>query len=161
MQTDELIDLFDIPFAFRGQPTPLQPQLRIIWGLSILVLILSICSRSNRSSIPRLHVLNWALRSSQNRERLISLLEDNSSPLGILVRYEPGFNRAIEYAIAESIVEPMGSSQNLRIQLLEKGKQFAQEISDLSDCLEEEKIFLRERGAAVNETFVKNLLRHR
>lgn len=159
MQTSELFELFNIPFSFHSQPTPIQPQLRVVWGLSILVLILRICSRSNRSSIPRLHVLNWAVRSSRNQGKLIEALENSSSPIGVLIRHDPGFNRAIEYAIAEAIVEPVGSRDNLRIQLLEKGNQFANDILELSDCLEEEKNFLRERGSAVNESFVKGLLR--
>ena len=133
MQTQELIDLLDIPFSFHEQSAPLQPQLRVIWGLSILVLILHICSRGKRSSIPRLHLINWSIRNRENRDKLINFLETDSFPLGVLIRFEPGFSRAIEYAIADSIVEPVGSRENLRIHLLQKGTQMATEIIEIDD----------------------------
>lgn len=66
MQTGELLEYFDIPFSFYERPTPLQPQLRVVWGLATLVLILEICSRSQRSSTSRLHLLNWAVRNNEN-----------------------------------------------------------------------------------------------
>jgi hypothetical protein len=84
MKEHELLELLDLPFSFRSQPTPTQPQLRVIWGLSILALILKICSRGDRSSIPRMHVLNWATKNSENRENLINILENHSSPLKII-----------------------------------------------------------------------------
>lgn len=161
MQNKELIELLDIPFSFSEQPAPLEPQLRVIWGMSILVLILKICSRGRRSSIPRLHLINWSLRNNRNRERLIELLENNLSPWGGSIGYDPGFSRAIEYAIAESIVGLDENTENLRVHLSEKGRTLADEIIEIEDCLAEEKKFLREKCAPVNETFVKRFLRRR
>ncbi|MEA5467206.1 hypothetical protein [Leptothoe sp. PORK10 BA2] len=158
MQTQELLDYLDIEFSFRDQPVPLQPQLRVIWGLSILVLILHICCRGGRSSVARLHLLNWSLRNNENRERLTELLENRLSPFATLIRCEPGFNRAIEYAIAESLVEVVDGSQNLRIRLLEKGRQLANEIIE-EDCLQAEKAFLREKCVPVTEKLAKSLLK--
>jgi hypothetical protein len=158
MQTQELLDYLDIEFSFREQPIPLQPQLRVIWGLSILVLILHICCRGGRSSITRLHFLNWAIRNHENRERLTELLGNRSSPFANLIRCEPGFNKAIEYAIAESLVEIDGSN-NLRIRLLPKGRQLANEIIEDEDCLQDEKVFLKEKCSSVTEEFTNNVLR--
>jgi len=158
MQPQELLDYLDIEFSFRDQPVPLQPQLRVIWGLSILVLILHICCRDGRSSVARLHLLNWTVRNNENRERLTELLENRLSPFATLIRCEPGFNRAIEYAIAESLVEVVDGSQNLRIRLLEKGRQLANEIIE-EDCLQDEKAFLREKCSSVTEKLAKSLLR--
>jgi hypothetical protein len=158
MQDQELLDYLDIRFSFREQPIPLQPQLRVIWGLSVLVLILYICCRGGRSSIARLHLLNWAVRDDKNRERLTALLEKRSSPFANLIRYEPGFNRAIEYAIAESLVE-VSDNNNLRIHLLAKGRQLAEEIIAEENCLQDEKFFLREKCSSVTEELAKSLLR--
>ena len=59
MDNQELLNyLVDIPFTFHQRPTPLEPQFRVIWGLSILVLILYICSRGKKSSVSRLHFLS-------------------------------------------------------------------------------------------------------
>jgi hypothetical protein len=154
MQTQELLEYLDVPFSFHERPTPLQPQLRIIWGLATLVLILEY-SRSQRSSISRLHLLNWAVRNNENRKRLIELLADRFSPLSTLIRYEPGFSRAIEYALAEGLIE-MGN--NGRVSLAQNGRKLAKEIIAVEDCLKEEKEFLRDKGPAVNETVAKSLL---
>jgi len=159
MQDQELLDYLDVRFSFREQPIPLQPQLRVIWGLSILVLILHICCRRERSSITRLHLLNWAVRDNENRERLIALLENRWSPFVNLIRCEPGFNRAIEYAIAESLVEVVDGSNDLRIHLLNKGRQLANEIIAEENCLQDEKVFLREKCSSVTEELAKSLLR--
>lgn len=155
MQTQELLEYLDIPFSFHERPTPLQPQLRIVWGLATLVLILE-CSRGQRSSISRLHLLNWAVRNSENRKRLIELLENRLSSLATLIRYEPGFNRAIEYALAEGLIE---MKNNGRICLAEKGRKLAKEVIALGNCLEEEKKFLKEKGSAVTETLAESLLK--
>lgn len=159
MQTQELLNYLNVNFSFRAQPIPLQPQLRVIWGLSVLVLILHICCRGNRSSVTRLHLLNWAIRSSDNRENFSGLLENRLSPFSNLIRCDPGFTRAIEYAIAESLVEVVSGSNNLRVQLLEKGRQLAIEIMAAEDCLQDEKNFLREKGSSVTEKFSESLLR--
>jgi hypothetical protein len=156
MQTQELLEYFDIPFSFHKQPTPLQPQLRVVWGLSTLVLILKICSRSQRSSISRLHLLSWAIRSAENRERMVELLENRLSPLVNLIHYDPGFNRAIEYALAEGLIEAQNKG---RVSLTQNGIKLAQEIIHLEDCLEEEKTFLKIRGSAITETLAKSLLK--
>lgn len=156
MEDRELLEHLNVVFSFHDRPTPLQPQLRVIWGLAILVLILEVCSRSRRSSISRLHILNWAVRSSENRQYMIELLEDRLSPLATLVRYDPGFNRAIEYALAEGLVE---MKNNGRIVLEQNGRNLAQEILALKDCLSEEKKFLKEMGSAVTEELAKSLLK--
>jgi hypothetical protein len=154
MQTQELLAYLDIEFSFREQPVPLQPQLRVIWGLSILVLILHICSRGGRSSITRLHLLNWAIRNHESRERLTEVLKNRSSPFANLIRCEPGFNRAIEYALAESLVEIVNSSKNLRICLSQKGRQLANEIIEDKNCLRDEKVFLQVDLKLVSEVIM-------
>jgi hypothetical protein len=159
MQAQELLDYLDVKFSFREQPIPLQPQLRVIWGLSILVLILHICCRGGRSSITRLHLLNWAVRNDENRERLTVILENRLSPFTNLIKCDPGFNRAIEYAIAESLVEVVDGSNNLRIRILQKGRKLANEIIEEEHCLQDEKAFLREKCASVTEELAKSLLR--
>ncbi|AFZ61170.1 hypothetical protein H6G54_29010 [Anabaena cylindrica FACHB-243] len=156
MQLEELLEYIDIPFSFHKRPIPLQPQLRVIWGLSTLVLILYICSRGKRSSISRLHILNWAIKTRENRERLTELLENRSSPVATFIQYEPGFNKGIEYAIAERLVE---LQNNGRVHLILNGEKLAKEIIATEQCLEDEKTFLSMRGASVTEQLAKNLLK--
>jgi hypothetical protein len=157
MEDRELLEYLNIPFYFRSQPVPIQPQSRVIWGLSILVLILRISSRNARSSVTRLHLLNWGLRNDVNRKRLVELIESNSSPLAA-IRCDPGFDQAIQYAIAESLVEVVSGAKNIRICLSDKGCQFANEIIAEEECLVEEKKFLREKCSSVTEGLATKLL---
>jgi hypothetical protein len=157
MQAQELLEYLDIPFSFYERPTPLQPQLRIVWGLSILVLILELCSRGKSSSVSRLHLLNWSIRNSKNRDLIIEFIENRLSPLTTLIQYDPGFNRAIEYALEESLIEMRNS--NSKIFLTPNGGKMAKEIIALDNCFEEEKNFLREKGAFITETLAKSLLK--
>jgi hypothetical protein len=156
MRTQELLEYLNISFSFCERPTPLQPQLRVIWGLSILVLILEVCSRSKRSSISRLHLLNWGIRNNENRERIVELLENRLSPSAILIQYEPGFNKAIDYALAEELIK---SETNGRVSLMQNGQKLAKEIISLDDCLEEEKKFLRSKGSVITEKLAKILFK--
>lgn len=159
METQELLEYLNIPFSFQKRPTPLTPQLRVIWGLSILVLILDIGSRGKSSSVTRLHLLNWAIRSDENRQRMSKLLENRSSPVADFIQYDPAFTRAIEYAIAEGLVEMKNNVTNKPINLIVKGKKLANEIISTENCLEEEKSFLRQKGNLVTETLAKSLFR--
>jgi hypothetical protein len=155
MDDQELLDYLDIPFTFHKRPNPIEPQIRVVWGLSILVLILFICSRGKKSSISRLHFLSWAVRSPENRTTLIELLENRNSPLLNLVQYDPSFDRAIKYAIAEKLVD---TDNGKILSLTSSGKSLAEQIMKLNNCLEEEKQILTQKGASVNETLTKEIL---
>jgi hypothetical protein len=156
MDNQELLNYLDIPFTFHQRPTSLEPQFRVIWGLSILVLILYICSHGKKSSVSRLHFLSWAVRSAENRENLIELLENRHSPLAALVQYDPSFDRAIAYALAEKLVE---TDNGKTICLATNGQALAKQIIKTESCLEEEKDFLKQKGVLVKEEQVKIFLK--
>ncbi|MCY7331783.1 MAG: hypothetical protein LH649_03800 [Pseudanabaena sp. CAN_BIN31] len=157
METQELLEYLDIPFSFQKRETPLLPQYRVIWGLSILVLILEISSYGKSSSIKRLHLLNWAIRSDENRQRMSKLIEDRSSIVSEFIKYDPGFTRAIEYAIADDLVKMKNNTKNKPIYLIEKGTKLAKEIIATKNCLEEEKTFLRQKGKLITNELAESL----
>lgn len=157
LSTQELLSYLDIPFSFQERPTPLQAQSRVIWGLSMVTLILHICCRGKRSSITRLHLLNWSVRSAKNKKLLLEFLENRNSPMSVLIRYEPSFNRAVEYALADGLVEMTGKKGSIK--LTTKGQQLSHEILTDDTILKEEKEFLRSVGPAVTEELAKSLVR--
>lgn len=159
METQELLEYLDIPFSFQKRETPLLPQYRVIWGLSILVLILEIGSTRKSSSIKRLHLLNWAIKSNENRQIMSKLIEDRSSIVSEFIKYDPGFTRAIEYAIADNLVEMKNNKTNKPICLIEKGTKLAKEIIATKNCLEEEKTFLRQRGKLITNELAESLFK--
>lgn len=65
---------FAAPFVFDEQPTTLPADLRPTWRVALLTVTLRTC-RGGRSSLQRLHVLNWALRSAEGIDELRRVLQ--------------------------------------------------------------------------------------
>lgn len=151
--------LFAVPeleatFTFRRRPVALPGDLRPTWRIGLLSLLLRHCCRQQRSSLTRLHVLNWAVRSEANHEDLTALIEGKLSPDQLIVRFDPAFNRAIDFAIGEGLVKRVDGS---RIELTEQGKTFAEVISKDSEVYITEKEMIGAIKQKVSETLVDNI----
>ena len=144
----------DAAFIFRRRPIALPGDLRPPWRIGLLVLLLSQCCRQQRSSLTRLHVLNWAVRSEANLEDLTALIEGRLSPDQLIVRFEPALNRAIDFAIGDGLVKRVDGS---RIELTELGKAFAEEISKGSEVYVTEKKLAGAIKQKASETLVDNM----
>jgi hypothetical protein len=57
-----------LPFRFTRKPMPIAAELRPDWKMAALLLILQLSSHGGKSSLKRLHILNWAIRSPEFRE---------------------------------------------------------------------------------------------
>jgi hypothetical protein len=150
---------FSIPelnteFIFGRRPVALPGDLRPTWRIGLLTLLLSQCCRQQRSSLTRLHVLNWAIRSEANHEDLTALIGGKLSPDALVVRFDPAFNRAIDFAIGEGLVRRVDGS---RIELTDAGKAFAEEISKDSNVYVPEKNVANLIGQRVSEALVDNI----
>jgi hypothetical protein len=99
-------------------------------------------------------VLNWAVRSEANHEDLTALIEGKLSPDQLIVRFDPAFNRAIDFAIGEGLVKRVDGS---RIELTEQGKTFAEVISKDSEVYITEKEMIGAIKQKVSETLVDNI----
>ena len=77
--------------------------------------------------------------------------------MAALVQYDPSFDRAIEYALAEKLVE---TDNGKIIRLISNGNALAKQIIETENCLEEEKDFLKQKGVLVKEKQVKIFLKH-
>ncbi|GAB2750337.1 hypothetical protein GCM10027019_31260 [Melaminivora jejuensis] len=144
----------DVDFIFRRRPVALPGDLRPTWRIGLLMLLLSQCCRQQRSSLTRLHVLNWAVRSEANYQELTALIEGRLPPDALIVRFEPAFSRAIDFAIGENLVKRVDGA---RVELTDNGKEFAEEIlKDSSLYIPEKKLtgVLRQRAS---ETLVDNI----
>jgi hypothetical protein len=86
------------PFTFRRRPMPIAAELRPDWKIATLLLILQISSHAGKSSLKRLHVLNWAVRSARHQKEFERARAQPQSLFGFQVRFEPAFARAIDLA---------------------------------------------------------------
>lgn len=144
----------DTAFVFRRRPVALPGDLRPTWRIGLLVLLLSQCCRQQRSSLTKLHVLNWAVRSAIHHAELTSLIEGRISPDQLIVRFDPALNRAIDFAIGEGLVKRVNGS---RIELTELGKTFAGEISQDLKLYVTERMLIGEIKNRVSETLIDNI----
>ncbi|MDH1679855.1 hypothetical protein [Comamonas aquatica] len=144
----------DAAFIFRRRPVALPGDLRPTWRIGLLVLLLSQCCRQQRSSLTRMHVLNWAARSEVNHADLTALIAGRLPPDQLIVRFDPACNRAIDFAIGEGLLKRVDGS---RIELTESGKALAEEISKDSEVYVTEKKLAGAIKQKVSETLVDNI----
>ena len=90
--------IIDLPFRFKRRPIAIAPDFRKDWKIAILLLILEICSRGGKSSLKRLHVINWAVRTARHQHEFEETKSVDAPLFAFKVRFEPAFSRAIEFA---------------------------------------------------------------
>jgi hypothetical protein len=145
-----------VPFSFTRRPRPIPPDLRPDWRVSVLLLIIYY-SRGHKVSLRKLHVINWAIRSVDNREALLDYLINKTQSYGIVIRFEPGIIRAVDLAKGYKLVK-MEYGTPSGIKLTAKGAETVKKIDSLSDCFEKEREFLINIKPYVKEKDISVLL---
>ena len=70
--TNNLLDaLLDGPFALTSRPEPVPGDLRLGWGIALVVLLLG-KSRAKRASLQKLHLLAHSIRTRQARTEALA-----------------------------------------------------------------------------------------
>lgn len=151
---DIRIPELDTAFVFKSRPASLPSDLRPLWRVGVILLLLRKCCRSNRSSFGRLHVLNWGVLSKENRLTLQALIRNQATADQVLVRIEPSLNRAVALAAGEGLIErPDGD----HLQLTDRGIKLADEIGRSEDLYAVEKELIASIGKQVSEKLVKQI----
>lgn len=148
-----LLDDLNLTFVFNRRPTPLPADLRPLWRITLILLIL-LYSRGQKASLQKIHVLNWASKTEENRRLLINYMNGEVQKNKIIPRIEPSLNRAIDFAVAEKLIDIQNGKS---LQLTAKGLVVANEIDEDADCFLVEKIFFQQIKKFVSETNIDNL----
>lgn len=143
---DELASLLDAPFSFRRRPIPFPAQDRIAYRLTILLLLLRDCSRQKKSTLKRLHFLDWAVRNQERTMRVKQMkgLRDIASTI---IRYDPTVDVALRLAAAEKLIDVAAG----RITLTTRGEEFLKSIDQDGSLVESEKQTMKILGKHVAE----------
>lgn len=155
MSNDVVTDI-KIPFRFKRRPRSIAPDFRIDWKISLLLLILELSSRGGKSSLNRLHVLNWAVRSSKHQEEFVATRDSESPLFSFSVRFEPAFSRAIDVAVAAGLTNWVGGN---RLELTPRGRTLAKSVLKEKELFEPEVAFLTRVGKSVSESEALGLLK--
>ena len=142
---------------FVRRPAPLPPELRTIWRIGVVLIVMRICGwkKECRISLRRLHTIGWALQSPRTLAALERQLNGGSIPGGPFVSVDPALNLAVDFTIGEGLAKRAGGG---RLVLTDGGWEAANEILD-SDVLLFEAQAARGLKRIATEAGVADLLR--
>lgn len=134
---------------FERRPSPVLVEHRPLYKITQLLLVLQLSSRSGKSSLPRLHLFNWALKRSDRIQRLLEAAKAkvlNMAAWG----FDPALAIAIRFAVAEDLVKPTSTGY----QVSEKGIAFIAEVLKEPDAFANERKLLTQVGKDITEAMV-------
>ena len=147
-------------FVFRERPTPVPGDLRLAWRFALNLLILN-RSRSKRSSIARLYILNDGTRSSDDADLLNDILIGATHISEWRVKVEPALGRALDLMVAESLLLWTTVSDRLGVELTPSGLTLAVDILKDKDIMFVEKNRIEQLAPMLTETRVSDFLKVR
>jgi hypothetical protein len=110
-----------------------------MYKIGLLVLILKLCCRGDRSNLLKLHLFSWALTSEKNMQKLRDYINSNFQTEMSVWGIEPALNRGLQLAVADGICEIIDGKS---YKLTEKGLKFYEIINEDIDLFSIEKSFL-------------------
>lgn len=142
-------------FTYREQRKAIPANLRPIYRITQILLVLKINSRNNKASFFKIQFFNWLLKHSSNEinERF---LEQPEIFVINRIRIDPMVNLAINYALADDLIT---ISENSKYQLTEKGSAFVENIIQENLILKDEIKLLNRIGKRISETSLRKDLK--
>ena len=141
--------------SFVKRPISLPPDYRPMFKVAQIVLILGYCCRSNRSSLLKLHLFSWALKSDFNGEKLTQWVQNNFQTDFSIWGIEPTLNRGVQYAMAEKIIRRVSD----KYELADKGVVLFNSIRNDKELLKTEKDFLNVIGKKITNDRIADLVK--
>lgn len=142
-------------FTYTARPDPVPGDLRISWGISVLVLSLFF-SRAKKSNFQKLQFMAHAVRLPEGREEVRGLLAGEFKPTDVSVRVEPSLNRAVTLAHALKLVKV---EQGVAVSLTDRGEKIARDIVKDGKTLKDEISFLRDVAPRMTDTLMRRIWR--
>lgn len=87
---------------FNRRPMPLIADYRPLYKIFQILSILQYTSRGGKSSLIRLHLINWVLKSEERKEKLAALDTDASIPFKVW-GIDPALNFALQLCVAQKL----------------------------------------------------------
>lgn len=143
VNTIDVLDAMEKHIDFGTRPTVVYPELRPVWRISLVALIVGFSKPKTGTSLALLHVLDWMLRtSSAIPSATLGGLSSPEDELGGIPRLDPSLNRAVNLMCAAGVLQI--DSKGL-VGLTESGTILYTSIMDAPQLFEREK----ERLAAI------------
>ncbi|WP_339194513.1 hypothetical protein MKY27_09195 [Solibacillus sp. FSL R5-0449] len=151
----------DLPFdeikeiRFSRKKVPISPELRPMYRISQITLILHLSSTKQTASLLKLQLFNWGMQNHGRYERLLNLKETGNFPI---ISFDPFLNRALNYGVAMGVF--IFNDSTGKFSLTEKGEVFAQSILK-EDVFLEEKNFLTTIKKSLSDKYILQIFKER
>ena len=147
--------LLDGPFELTARPEPIPDDLRLAWGIALVILILG-RSRVKRASLQKLHFMAHSARTRATRDQAERLFAGTLTSADMVVRVEPWLNRAIAFATAARLVS---LEHGGHARLTDSGIQTFEKISSTESLMVEEKAFIEAVARQATEGAIEKIMR--
>lgn len=135
---------------FARRPSPVLAEHRPMYKIGQVLLILAIASRGNKSSLPRLQLFNWAMKSAERQAHLMKAIEKKELQVPAW-----GFDPALAIAVRIAIAERLIAENSTGYEITEPGELFVKEILKDADLFGPERSFLSSLGKGLTEGMVE------
>jgi hypothetical protein len=153
-----MIKTTDAPdFSFISRPLSVPGDLRIQWRVSLIVLMLG-HSRAKRASLPKLHILNSAVRSKHAAQHLDHIINMELGMLPWTFRIEPAFARAIDFVVGDKLADWIITGGHSGLALTQTGIKTFKSLNSATDILVEEKALLEKYAKTMTEASVNAVI---
>lgn len=143
-------------FTFEPKPQPVPGNLRPVYRIALIVLVLKINCHRNTASLLKLQFFNWILKNPSLQETIRENLSEKSAFSLKLIHVDPMVNLALKYAFADGLLVVTSSS---KYKLTEKGSDFAEQIINAEDpLLSDERELLLHIGRKISEVKLRGEL---
>lgn len=133
-----ILDTIPNKVIFRQSGTPVEPELRPLWRISLIALILLKLSSGNKAGVKKIQILSSLVSSHEKRRNYFSELQDLFSTVN--VRFDPLVDRAIDIGLGEGVFELEPSKS---VKLSATGLAFAKSIDSDTEVFAKEKEFMQ------------------
>lgn len=141
-------------FSMTQRPEPIPGDLRLGWGVSLLLLVLA-SSRGQRCSLQKVHFLAHLSRTGKSRQQMREVLARRIASVELSVRIEPWVNRAAAFAAAAGLVHVRDGKA---LALSDDGKKAVVALRK-ERILDDEASFLDDVGKLTTEHVVERIMK--
>lgn len=142
-------------FSFTRRPEPVAGDLRMSWGIAIVLLSL-LHSRGKKGSFLKLQFLAHSIRTKESRDQVDAVLRGELRTSDIQVRVEPWLNRAVAFAHGLKLVTV---SKGKSVMLTQRGEEVAAAIDANEAMLADERAFLMIVAKRLTEPLLSKIWR--
>ena len=138
--------------VFERRPAPVLVEHRPLYKICQLLLVLRVSSRGGKSTLPRLHLFNWALKRTDRIQKLVEAAKAKALHITAW-GFDPAVAIAIRYAIAEDLMKTTSTGY----QISEKGQSFIDEVLKDEAVFFQERALLKDVGKDITESMVESV----